>query len=631
MNTLIKNKKTRWILAAAVGLVILLLYATPAISKVDANKLSHCTDIAFSTSEDFITHGPTPSDGDPYISDGDLLGLNWATCARNAELLATFNITDDLGLDAVDVINIDNFVVAFSTELDSPSTGPAFTSGDLLTTNGAIIPNQALTNAFADGGIPYDLGLDAVHFIGEIESIDAFIDEAVQVAREEWFSPPDRLENMLLTNNIDIWFSTEGTYTPAKPPGFLDGDLLSAATGTVQVYQDQLLPISVPAGIPVRGVDFGLDAVTSDRSFETDNVHFSTEILFNGEFNFTDGDLLQINSSVIAVNSADLVNYYQPPATMLGLDAVWIGKQAEQGCVSRITKINGVDVADIDLTTGMINPGVLGFNAPAPFGGTFDIQGTVCDDVERFKVVYRSNPSDPWEVIKVNASKNWKVKEDAFFPPIPDCLGLRVWNSGTNGWFDGPDYRHLEDATLGGCNTGLALTVWESDLVSGGDELYELVFVTETAGGVFSDTLRTVQLDNTTPTVELEKVAGICNSFSTTNITVVGRMQDEYFYAYQVKISGDGYGTFPYTKTAYFDDPTDQVIATGTMSWASYVDIQDIDLTDLTPSPVACGYSVLLRGWDRTHVGSFIFPSNLPGRCSGCRYTDDLWAFSYSP
>ena len=39
-----------------------------------------------------------------------------------------------------------------------------------------------------------------------------------------------------------------------------------------------------PAGIPERGVDFGLDAVTKGESTE-----FSTEILYEGELSFTDG------------------------------------------------------------------------------------------------------------------------------------------------------------------------------------------------------------------------------------------------------------------------------------------------------------------------------------------------------
>ena len=88
---------------------------------------------------------------------------------------------------------------------------------------------------------------------------------------------------------IELWFSTEGTAPWPKEPKFLDGDLLSAATGTIVATNSDLLPPSVPAGIPERGVDFGLDAVTLDKE---QNIEFSTEILYENKLDFTDGDVL---------------------------------------------------------------------------------------------------------------------------------------------------------------------------------------------------------------------------------------------------------------------------------------------------------------------------------------------------
>jgi len=68
----------------------------------------------------------------------------------------------------------------------------------------------------------------------------------------------------------------------------LDGDLLSAASGTIEAANSDLLPLSVPAGIlgPDPGVDFGLDSITLD---EEKNIEFSTEILYENKLSFTDG------------------------------------------------------------------------------------------------------------------------------------------------------------------------------------------------------------------------------------------------------------------------------------------------------------------------------------------------------
>jgi hypothetical protein len=633
MNNILQKRNIRLTMLITLFVMVLVISPMPVSSQVGTEALKNCEGFAFSTSEDFVTQGPEPPDGNPIISDGDLLGEDCTVCARNADLMQGFDITDDLGLDAVDVLHVDNYWVALSTELDSPNQGQ-FTAGDLLITNVTIIPNQVLTFKIEQGGIPYDLGLDAVHIVGAMVDIERFLTGAVGTPRDTWLATPGLLSDLLTREGIDIWFSTEGTYGPVDKPLFLDGDLLSARDGSIVASNDVLLHTSVPAGIPDRGVDFGLDAVTSVRTTDRSQIHFSTEILYEDGFSFTDGDFLRIGSDSIVATNADLVGCFEPRAKMLGLDAVYVGVPEEAGCTSRLTRINGVDVADISLTDGTVNAGVLGYNAPAPFGGTFELHGTICDDVDWFRVVYRQEgTSDPWEPMKVIASKNWNVKVDAFIPPGPDCLGIQNWSSDADGWFNGPDYRHLSEAALGGCNPDLALTVWESTLaVSGADELYELMLVTDGIAGVFSDTLRLAQLDNTAPVVELEKVAGTCNTLTPSDFPylVNARMQDAFFYRYRLELSGDGYGTHYYSPIAYYDDLTDNVEDYGTDSWPSYVGLHEVSLFDLTATPVECGYTVELTGWDRTLVGGFNYPSNFASRCAGCRHSDSDWTFNYA-
>jgi len=155
----------KWMRALALTLcLVTILVVSPGLvtSQVREPDLKYCVDLAFSTEEDFLSR-------DILISDGDLLGIvhdatgpQCGICARNGDLLANFDISDDIGLDAADVINADAFLVAFSTELDSPNNAlPAiqFTAGDLLATNGTRIPNMALTYRFQ---VPYDIGLDAL-------------------------------------------------------------------------------------------------------------------------------------------------------------------------------------------------------------------------------------------------------------------------------------------------------------------------------------------------------------------------------------------------------------------------------------------------------------------------------------
>ncbi len=161
------------------------LASAVGIDLVGPEALKDCAELAFSTEEDFVTSGPLPPDGNPIISDGDLLGPDCAVCARNGDLLEWFGVAPDLdlGLDAADVLDVDKYVVAFSTELDSPHIGQ-FTAGDLLITNVTIIPNVALLFATK---VAQDMGLDSIHFWGKPSDIASFLGEAAKLILDAWF------------------------------------------------------------------------------------------------------------------------------------------------------------------------------------------------------------------------------------------------------------------------------------------------------------------------------------------------------------------------------------------------------------------------------------------------------------
>jgi hypothetical protein len=106
-----------------------------------------------------------------------------------------------------------------------------------------------------------------------------------------------------------------------ESPTFLDGDLLSARNGTIVAGNAALLAPGVPAGIPNDGVDFGLDAATADRVGTVEQIHYSTEILYENELTFTDGDLLAYNNGIASTNY-DLIDVFEPLVQELGLDAL---------------------------------------------------------------------------------------------------------------------------------------------------------------------------------------------------------------------------------------------------------------------------------------------------------------------
>ena len=641
------------VVISIIGILAAIILASISVSTsqsspahLTAPSLALCADLAFSTEENFITRGPVPPDGNPLISDGDLLGPDGAICARNADLVEPYDVKADLGLDAVDILNVESAIVAFSTELDSPNVGQ-FSAGDLLITNVTIIPNQVLTYAYDDGGIGYDLGLDAVQFVGALENIDKFLGNVPGPVIDDWIRDPSLLSTLLTEYSIDIWFSTEGSWKAGDPSGFVDGDLLSARDGKIVAANSDLFPASVPAGIPLRGVDFGLDAAANARSLELPQLKFSTEIPYTSQItstleiastsmgSFSAGDALRYGNGIEAMNW-ELVKPFEPKAEDLGLDGLFIGPPPPPECRSRITHIGGVAVGDIDPARGLIQPGVVGgINSPVAFAGETTIGGTLCPDIDDYRVVYRKlDTSDTWQPIPVLTAKNWLVKTDSFFPPGPDCLGNMTWFSTSDGWFNAPSYRHLTEPVLGGCNPNLALTVWDSSAAySSPDDLYELMLETRIVSASSFSAAHAVQLDHTDPIVELEKLPGFCGCDAGVSMPymVRARILDNHFYRYGIQFTGDSYATYVYPPVTYFDDPADNVTATGTIAWGAYQDLHDISVFDLSPNPVECGYTVWITVFDRTLESDFIFPSNFANRCAGCRSKSDLWTFNFIP
>jgi hypothetical protein len=270
----------------------------------------------FSTEEDFM--GVTPDGAFQIISDGDLLNMDGPVVVKNKDLLMMYDENNDLGLDAVDVVLFEKNIIAFSTELDS--THGLFTAGDLISTVGGVIPNRALLYNW-NNLIRNNLGLDAVQFIGKQDMIIDFLFTVSSLPINYFSTNPQELSAYLNRYEIDIWFSTEGTPYPPEKPMFLDGDVLSAKNGTVVVHQFDLIPPPTPAGLPDRGVDYGLDGLLCMRNGDRAFIHFSTEIL-NYEPLFTDGDLLKFNTPGVVVKNPKLIEKYKSKTQFLGLDAI---------------------------------------------------------------------------------------------------------------------------------------------------------------------------------------------------------------------------------------------------------------------------------------------------------------------
>ncbi len=631
--------------------------------------LDNCQRGAFSTEEDFMMSESEPYDGNPYISDGDLLSPTGQLCARNADLLLAFNPAGaalaDLGLDAVDIIAYERRIVAFSTSLDDIFS--AFTAGDLLFTNGGVIPNLALVSPF---GIRHDIGLDAVQMIGEPEAILSFAFLAAEMDREAWIKE-GRLQQELRERGIDIWFSIEGTHRTASAGPVLDGDLLSAATGIIVAHNADLLPNSVPAGIPQRGVDFGLDAVTLARDYQIQEpgpIFYSTEILFRGKPPFTDGDVLVSGNGIVLLHE-QLIDAWYPRADFLGLDALYMPVGGDEPpedpniqtmCGDRpvadfnggITPIGGPGTGLYREDSATSPPG----DPPRrPCGEYVPIDGYLpAGGVNNFRVAYRP-AGDPVPAIgaATGMRTRWKLYEWHGWP-INACIPTGNLETDANGWMDASDYLGAKDGTLTGCtNSGLRLAVWDTNNHMGfgpanKDGHYVLWLEWEDGGGTLlrEPLEHHLQLDNTLPKIndlELTYDAGgtikplpPCGGASSgTSVFMVNAdFEDDYYWNYWVRIRG---GNPPAAKSYgphnYYDGTPEVVNTddTGTNPDGSIVLLREVFMTDLGASFTECCYDLDLWVRDAAIRHSFNLRHANENSGSSAWIANSWLTFSASP
>lgn len=624
--------------------------ARPAATEPEAAPpVSACAKGAFSTEEDFMAREIKPFDGNLYISDGDMLSFDGQVCMRNANLIAAWfagALAPDLGLDALDLLELERPIIAFSTEVDDPAG--RFTSGDLLFTPGWAIPNLALVKPF---NITWDIGLDGVQFIGKLDAILRFVNSLPNRPRELFLQNPGLLQSLLKEYDIDIWFTVEGTAALGTRSQVLDGDLLSAATGTIVASQSSLLPNDVPAGLAQRGVDFGLDSIATprDRDLALKSLWFSTEILYDGEKTaFTDGDVLRLGDGVQAPNW-DLIKPFHPLADFLGLDALAVADTGEPPKDPNIQSMCG-ELPVADFNGGLALPGGLGTglyrvnfaltppgNPPRrPCGKYVPIDGFLpASGVARFRVAYRpAGSARPAAGTALGIQTHWRIKQWVGWP-INNCLLGADLNTDANGWMPAATYLAAKSGTLTGCaNSGLRLAVWDTDneLSLGPADKnghYVLWLEWEDAGGTLHQEPleHHLQLDNTLPQIApypaglqvflpggLTPVPACGQAPSGNNkLEVWGQFKDDYYWNFYLEVRGGsppasaGFGPHNYY------DPTDgppglkNTDDTGTTPDGATVHLRDIDLAaTLGSSFKRCCY--VLDLWVRDATVRHVFP-----------------------
>ena len=622
----------------ALGLILVCTLVLPASLVRSQNQLEACKEMAFSTEEDFISFR---DDVGLYVSDGDLLGPNGVVCAHNWELLRGFEVPEhkDLGLDAADVLDADGYLVAFSTELDNQGEF-SFTAGDLLVTNGAIIANQALLYLF---DVRYDIGLDAVHFVGARDEILSFLDQVQEYDRSYWMDNASTLHQLLDRYKIDIWFSTEGTWwLPDLRTPFLDGDLLSARDGTVVVTNGKLLPNYVPADIRDDGVDFGLDAFaahTRDEQEALEKSFFSTEILFNdreGARSFTDGDQLDFGDGVFKTNQ-DLIAAFKPRADELGLDAlslpIW---QNPPDCYGALLALGGNQTPVAALNASGLAQ--LGYPTRHPFGNDVPFWGYLADCVTKFRVVYRPE-GDTGSGTPILPG-TWQIGDPSTWNPAThQCEGTMARPSpGVDQYYDAAQYRALLK-----CDP-LPFTNWHTPNASDPNGHYEVRLDWKSTAGTFHGPWHNVQLDNENPEIiqlAVQPQGGggggttQCPIYSPTDMPMMlqGEFKDDHFWYYRATIDGDLLPAHHYTVTHYYDGTPAALHLddTGTTPDGALVDLHDVSVYDLTGEPPDCCYSVRVRIWDRTIWGNFAgYRAVISGYVGRWDQEDDIY-FAFQP
>lgn len=632
----------------------------PAAAQEESN-LKPCLLGAFSTEEDFM--GTDVTGALIYISDGDLLSVTGEVCARNADLVERFDVNYDLGLDALDVFDFSalptdfgEIIVAFSTELDSPHGN--FSAGDLLFNSGHSIPNAALVLPFQ---IPYDIGLDGVHFVGEPELIRRFYEIVMGSSPEDWLD--GRLQSFLRELDIDIWFSIEGTWPFTERQQILDGDILSARDGVVVLSQDQMYnDPAVPAGIPKRGVDFGLDGLTGPREPERDKLLFSSEILHEGELTFTDGDVLEFGGLVM-VDNASLIAPFNPQAKFLGLDALSL-TNGEAPRDPNIQSMCGQDAVQFDGGTVLPGGGGTGLfrdNPDAAFpagrprrpcGDFAPIDAYLpTTGIKRFRVAYRP-AGDP--IPPVNSAPGietkWKLKEWRWFP-FPGCYTSMMTLETSNGWMDYANFQAAVNGTLTGCaHPQFRTAVWDTANARGlgpadANGHYVLWMEWETSGGSLQKEAfeHHLQLDNRNPLITDFKVflegteveVAACGEApeGSSRFDIYADFEDDHFWFYELIVKGGvpplshSFGQFGYY-TPGLGVQFFNIDDTGTTPDNTMVHIQTIDMTEMGESFVDCCYLIELYVWDATIRHNFTDFASNP---TSYRYAYSFKTFAAAP
>ncbi len=640
-----------------------------------------CRGLLLSTSEDFFMQDTEDQDGNRVVSDGDLLAFDAGSggttiCRRNRELLAAFDIPRiDFGLDAVAAVDRQREILVFSTELDDPKR--RFTAGDLIFTTGLVIPNQVLTQRF---DLAHDIGLDAVSLLGGEREWRQFMEKFGGMSREEMLRQRREVLGFLEEAKMDILFSTEGTAPSVEQPRFIDGDLLSAVSGTIFRANSALLP-ALPAGIPSRGVDWGLDAYTFGEGLQSRGAMelFSTEIVGEAEGPFTDGDALGVGPVVVAKNF-ELLKSLTPATFDLGLDALHMDA-AEFTCAPpSITRISNVYVSEID-GQGLATTGA---TTDRPFGGVIRVQGAMplaveCPQLANFEFRVELDEGGGFPGIgdpnTLTIPAGWLRQLDGNpSPSITDCV-TSIANPRTPyqpdamGWFNLADYRRFDE-----CGEDESVAVWNSSgratNVEAGDPpvtvRFRLVMREVGAPGYYSVSAPVrVRLDNNnyalpatkdTPlTGDMSMTFGVASgsdaSVTDCDITagsadvilnLLGRARDQHFWYYSLRWSGGdavGWRSITPSVDAVFDnDATDraEISLGGTVPGNSTtVLLSEFNLTQAhqdatggTP-PIECGYVVELRAHDRTIAGSFNAGNNSFGTTH--RWNAYPLAFCFQP
>jgi len=632
------------VLLVAAGLLAVTLPAT--MQDFPLQNLENCRGGAFSTEEDFMMQQGEPYDGNPYISDGDVLSPSGQLCARNQELLQRFDVRDDLGLDALDIrLNLqgqNEHVVAFSTELDDPNGN--FTAGDLLFTTGGIIPNNVLVAPF---GVGYNIGFDGVDLVGGDEVWERII---LWVTERRGNFSAEELIRLLRDSRADILFSIEGSFSGGERfPVILDGDILSLATVSIAARNNDLIPYA-PAGIPDKGVDFGIDGVEymgdewERGSF--DRFMFSTEILHEEDLQFTDGDVL--TTSGVVIPNGVLTSGFVPAARFLGLDALWLPGAVtpdpflEEMCGDlSVYDFDGGGVVTGDMTphTGLYQP--VGHRTPGdPCGAYVPIDGNIQPgQATRFRVAYRpvGTPAPAPGAATTSAVHtrwllsrghwHWTGSSFVWQCPTPnagDPTTFVVLETDANGWMDYADYAAAENGTFPGsfCDADLKLAVWNTISDSPDPNGHFVLWLEweDTSATLRRESVEHhLQLDNLAPTIapypdglqvrlmDGTTIVPACGETSgETQFQIWAQFDDAYYGAATLTVAGGIPPViFPYSVDAWEASATDNLDDTGTTPDATTVFIRNIDMTDLGESFQQCCYLVELRVWDRAILHAF--------------------------